>query len=145
MEILFTDMALQRNTCDNAYSLRSLGTKNLLACLLQIGIPNLVFKGRCIFLLQSKFIDCFGFSHFYSHLHSTKNILHNKSVKLNYRQFFSIRPLQLCVAQFSSCLPLLRCCHGDQFLSCTFLGPAQPPYSQHFAITTATASCYLIT
>lgn len=120
------------NTCDNAHSLSSLGTKNPLACYklkFLILLPPPSQEGAFFFFFQSEFINCFGFSHFHSHLHSTENILHNKSVKLNYRQFFSIRPLQFCVAQFSSCLLLLKCCHGDQFLSCTFPGPVRPPYS----------------
>lgn len=65
-----------------------------LSGLLQIGIPNLTPKKGVCSLLQSEFIGCFGFAHLCSHLHRTENILHNKSVKLNYRQFFSIRPLQ---------------------------------------------------
>lgn len=126
MEILFIDMALQENTCDNAHSLRSLGTKNPLASY-KLEFLILLTKTGVYILLQSEFIDYLGFSHFYSHLHSTGNILHNKSVKLNHRQFFSIRPQRFCAAHFGSCLPLLKCCHGDQFLSCTFPGPMQAP------------------
>lgn len=118
----------RENTWVTAHSQMLLGTKSSLAGHKWEFLILPPKKGVCS-LLQSEFIDCFGFSHFYSHLHRTENILHNKSVKLNYRQFFSIRPLQLCVAQFSSCLPLFKCCHGDQFLSCTFPGPVRPPYS----------------